>query len=201
SQQRGTNRQSRPQADQRYQHEREPQRRGQPARTSIQIPCGLDGDVMSAMHGEGDKRHQACDHGVPIEHAGSRPDVPVGPKRQEEVTVLLERYPANHVAESGSVENGEQQAGESEAAVEEAAPNWRFEMQAELDADPTQDEQPQYNHQRQIESAEPRSVEKRKSKVERSAAGQQPDFVAVPNRTDGADDRAPFPVGLGDEQV
>ena len=64
-------------------------------------------------------------------------------------------------------------------------------MHAQLDAGAAQDEQPQHNHQGQIETAEGGGVERREGKVERAATGQQPDFVAVPDRTDASEHDLP----------
>src|SRR5579884_3725610 len=59
-------------------------------------------------------------------------------------------------------------------------------MIAELDGDSSQHQQPEHDHQREIESAETRSIERRKSHEESNAAGDQPDFVSVPYRPNGA---------------
>ena len=59
-------------------------------------------------------------------------------------------------------------------------------MIAELDRDAAQDQQPQHDHQRQIEAAEAGGIERGEGEVERAAGGEQPDFVAVPDGADGA---------------
>jgi hypothetical protein len=59
-------------------------------------------------------------------------------------------------------------------------------MIAELDGNAAQDEQPQYDHQRQVKSAEAGRVKRGKGKVQRAARREQPDFVAIPNGADGA---------------
>jgi len=46
---------------------------------------------------------------------------------------------------------------------------------------------PEHDHQRQIEAAESRSIEKRKGEVQCAAAGQQPNLVAIPDRTDAGE--------------
>ncbi len=71
-------------------------------------------------------------------------------------------------------------------------------MHAQFDAGAAQDQQPQHNHQRQIESAERRGVQGREGEIERAAAGEQPDFVAVPDRTDAAEHD--LPVGFAARQ-
>ncbi len=74
-------------------------------------------------------------------------------------------------------------------------------MDAELDAEAAQHEQPEHHHQREIESAEARGVELRERKVERAAGGEQPDFVAVPDGADRAQDLAALVVGFGRHQI
>src|SRR5262249_35948190 len=74
-------------------------------------------------------------------------------------------------------------------------------MSAQLNANTAQDQQPQHDHQRQIKPAETRGVEKRKSEEKGPTAGQQPYFVAVPDRPHGADDGAPLLVSPSNQQV
>ena len=71
-------------------------------------------------------------------------------------------------------------------------------MVAELDGDAAQNQQPQHHHQRQIEAAETGRIERREGEVEGATGGQQPDFVAVPNRSDCAEHHAPLVIGAGD---
>jgi hypothetical protein len=78
-------------------------------------------------------------------------------------------------------------AGETEDAVEQGAPDADVDVVAQFDADAAQDEQPEHDHERQIKAAEGRGVEQRKGEVERAAAGQQPDFIAVPDRADAGE--------------
>src|SRR5205807_4934158 len=50
-------------------------------------------------------------------------------------------------------------------------------------------------------SAEARSIEGWEGEIERAARGQQPYFVAVPHRADGAEHLAALRVGLGNHQM
>ena len=74
-------------------------------------------------------------------------------------------------------------------------------MGAKLNADGAQHQQPQHHHQGEVESVEARCVEEWEGEVERAARRQQPDFIAVPHRTDGADHHAAFLVRARDEQM
>ena len=62
---------------------------------------------------------------------------------------------------------------------------------AELEADAAQEQQPQHDHQRQIETAEAAAYSG-KHRDERSAGGEQPHLVAVPDRADAAHRREPL---------
>ena len=59
-------------------------------------------------------------------------------------------------------------------------------MRPQFDADAAQHEQPEHHHQGQVEAAETRSVKQREREIERAAGSQQPDFIAIPNRANGA---------------
>src|SRR5260370_4327324 len=76
-----------------------------------------------------------------------------------------------------------------------------LDVSAEFNADAAQNEQPQDNGQRKVEPAEGGRVESREYKVECAAGGEQPDFVAIPHRTDGAQHSASFVVRLGCKQI
>ena len=163
-------------------HERKPERSNDAAGALFQFSGGLDGEPKGAMQRERNQRDKTADHRVPIKNAGMRAGLPVGPQRQKEVSVGLQRNAAQHVGQGCAEEDGEQRAGQTEEAVEQCAPDAHFDMVAQLNAYAAQDEQPKHDHQRQIKAAEGRGVEKRKGEVERAATGQQPDFVAIPNR-------------------
>src|SRR6185437_308525 len=126
---------------------------------------------------------------------------PVGPEREEKIAVFVQRYAANHVAQSSAVEDRKQNAGESEAAIKEAAPDSTLQMHAQLNPNAAQNEEPQNDHQRKIEAAETGSVKQWKGEVQSSAAGDQPDFIAVPYRANGAKHGLPLLISSGDEQM
>ena len=63
-------------------------------------------------------------------------------------------------------------------------------MVAEFERDAAEHKQPEYDHERQIETGESRRVEQWKSEVKRAASSKKPDFVSVPHWTDGVKARA-----------
>ena len=74
-------------------------------------------------------------------------------------------------------------------------------MRAQLDANAAQHQQPQDHHQREVEAAEAGGIEQGEGEVERAAGGEQPDFVAIPYRTDGAQDLSAIVGGFARAQV
>src|SRR5260370_39025874 len=72
---------------------------------------------------------------------------------------------------------------------------------AKLDGGSAQDQQPQNDHQRQIESAERAGVEGGKGKIKRATARDEPHLVAVPDRSDRSQDLAPLFVCLRHQEM
>src|ERR1019366_5967537 len=140
-------------------------------------------------------------HGVPIEDAGFGAGGEIGPEREEEIAGAVERDAADHVPQGGAEEDSEQGAGAGEHGVPERLPDRAFDVIAELDGYAAQDEEPEHDHQRQIESAEAGGVERGEGEEQRAAGGEQPDLIAVPDGADGAEYGAAFFVGARDQQV
>ena len=74
-------------------------------------------------------------------------------------------------------------------------------MAAELDADAAEDEQPEHHHEREIETAEGRGVKQREGEEERASGSEQPDLVAIPDRSDGSEGLGAFGLGTRDEET
>src|SRR5262249_28644810 len=91
--------------------------------------------------------------------------------------------------------------GSAETDVPERLPGRRVDVVAKLDRDSAEDQQPEDDHQRQVESAEARRVQSGEGEVERSAGGEQPDFVAVPDGSDGFEDADALVVGMGGSEM
>src|SRR5258706_2239597 len=130
-----------------------------------------------------------------------RAEFEVGPERLKEIAACIERNTAHHIAECSSEKHTQQNAGNTEHDVEESLPNPVLDVSAEFNADAAQNEQPQHNHQRQVKPAEAGRVELRKSKIKCATGSEQPDFVAIPHRANGAQHAASFAVGLRRNQI
>src|SRR5208282_2669922 len=74
-------------------------------------------------------------------------------------------------------------------------------MRAEFNAQPAQHQQPQNNHQRQVKPAEAGGIEQWKCKIKRSPGSQQPYFITIPDRADGAQHPAAFVVRLSRKKI
>ena len=102
----------------------------------------------------------------------------------------IERHAPHHVAQRRAEENRQQRAGAGEDGVPERLPHQALDVIAELNGDAAQNQQPEHDHERQIEAAETGSIESGESEIQGAAARQQPHLVAIPHRADGA--RAPL---------
>src|SRR6185312_12783776 len=124
------------------------------ARAHLEICFGLGSEIEPAVNGEGGQCEDSADDGVPIQNARGGADAPVGPERKEEVGVGADGDAADDVGEGGPIEDGEQDAGKGEERVEEGAPDAEGDVAAEFDADAAEDEQPEHDHEGEIEAAE-----------------------------------------------
>ena len=109
---------------------------------------------MRAVNGERHQGHSSGNYRVPIQNPRIGPRTPIGPQGKKEITFLIQRHAANHIAQGSAVEDRQQQAGKRKAAIEKPAPHRGFQVHAQLNADPAQDQQPQHDHQRKIKAAE-----------------------------------------------
>ena len=72
-------------------------------------------------------------------------------------------------------------------------------MMAELEGDAAQDEGGEHEEERNVEGAEHRRIDMRESRKRGTARRNHPDLVAVPDRTDAADDLRAVALLVGDE--
>src|SRR5512146_1526151 len=142
------------QADNRERDQRSPERRYQSLRSLAQVARGLDREPKRAVQRKRYERDESADDGVPVEYSRMHAWHPVSPERQEEVSVGLERYATDHVGQRRTKEDSQQQACDTEKAVEQRLPHAHIEVVAKLQAYAAHDQQPEHDHQRQVESAE-----------------------------------------------
>ncbi len=177
------------------------QSKAKAAGAAAQVLVGLESNVVGTVRGQGHQRHHPDEYRVPIEDARLRAEFERGPERLEEIAGGIERNAAHNVAQRRPEEHRQQNAGAAEDHVEEVLPDQAFDVTAQFNSDAAQNEQPQHNRQREVKPAEARRVELRECKIQRAAGGEQPDFVAVPDRTYRAQHPATFVVSLGRNQI
>ncbi len=147
---------------------------------------------MGAVSGQRHQRKHTDQHRIPVKNPSVRTELKVRPEGLEEIAGGIERNSAHHVAERGPKEYAQQNAGDGEDDVKELLPDGSFNVGAELNADGPQHEEPQNHHQGKVEAAETGCIELGESKVKRGAGSQQPDFISIPDWTDGAQNAPPF---------
>ena len=171
------------------------------ARALIQLAIRLDGDIQRAVRGQRDQSDQAGKDGVPVENSGVSADAKICPKRFKEIAIGSQRNAAHYIPQGGAEKDCKQNAGRAENQIEEADPDRMFQVAAHFDADSAQHQEPQDHHQGKIEAAEAGGIKQRKGEVQRATGGDQPDFIAIPHRTDGTQDLAALIAGLARAQI
>ena len=135
------------------------------------------------MHGERRDTEDPSEKREPVEQHG---------EGSPELALLVERDTAENVPERDTEEQREQRARHREHHVPPVLPQRVVDLVAELDAEAAEEQQPQHEHQREIETAEARRVQGGKGGHHRPADAEEPHFVAVPHRPDRIDQPRPF---------
>jgi hypothetical protein len=142
------------------------------------------------VRGQGEQRDHAGENGIPVKDAGIGAGAEVGPERFDEVAIGSERNAADDISQGSAEKDGEEQTGDAEDEIEEPRPHRIRHVRAQFNADAAQHQQPEHDHERQVEAAEAGGVEPGEGEVERACGSDEPDFVTVPDRADGAHDVA-----------
>ena len=153
------------------------------------------------MDRQGREREQANERGVPVEDSRLAAGEEVRKQRHAPEPFFSERNAANQVAERRAEHHGEKRRREREDRVPEFPPQGVVLVRAELDRHATQDQQPEDDHQGQVEAAERGGVDVREGHEQHAARGDQPDLVAVPDRADRRQHGPPLLIGPGDDAV
>ena len=170
-------------------------------RARSEIAFRFQCDIVGAMDRERRDSEESNHNGVPVENAGMRADLEICPKRFKKIPVGTEWHAANDIADRCPEKNCEQHAGKGKYKIEERPPERIINVGAELDADTAQHQEPENDHQRQIEAAEARCVKRRKSEKQRACRGHKPNLVAIPYQPDGAQDQMALVMGSRDKQA
>jgi len=119
---------------------------------------------------------------------------PVGIEEREERAVIavgIDGQPAEEVAEGPP---RKERGRKLPTPIPRSQPFFRgpSRLGPELDGDAAHDQGKLHEQQGRVEEAEERGVSRGKRGERRASGGQQPDFIAVPDRAQGAADRAIF---------
>src|SRR5882757_9144534 len=123
------------------------------------------------MNGQCEQGDNSTNHGVPVQNAWLFVYPPVGPERQKEIAIFGQRDTADHIGEGRSKEDRQQRTGEKKQAIKKGPPDSAVDLHAQLDTGAPHDQEPEYDHERQVETAKSRGIEQGKCKIKRASAG------------------------------
>src|SRR5690242_15804661 len=153
------------------------------------------------MHRERRDSEQPRQNRVPVEDAGMRADLEIGPKRFKKIPFLIERHAANDVAHCRAEEDREQYAGKGKQEIKERPPERILHVGPKFDTDAAQHQEPQNDHQRQVKTTEARGVKGRKSKKQSAGRSQKPHLISIPDGADSAQDQTALVVRARDKEA
>ncbi len=160
------------------------------ARPHLDAALGLECDVIRAVDSQRREGDDAGHDRVPVENPRTTDRQKICPQRFEEHSFGPERNATNDVAQRRAKEHRQRRARSGKREVPKPSPERIVDVSTQLDAKRTQHQQPQHHHQGEVEAAEARRIEHREAEEQRAGRANQPDLVAVPHRTDGAEDAA-----------
>jgi len=153
----------------------------------LQVAIGLEVEVDGAVHGE------EC-------HGGDAHPEGVGMKQTEEAAdefmVGIERDAPGDVAHGHTDEEGGEGAAGGEADVPHLAPPAPGFLAAEFDGHGAEDEGEEQEDEGEVEAGKDGGVDFGEGGKERTASGDEPDFVAVPDGADGVIHETAFAVAF-----
>ena len=168
---------------------------GDVAGTGLQGTFSAKRQVVAAVGHDHDEREHAAEQAERIQQAEERARVD-----RTHRFVDVERNALQQVAEGDAADHRRDGGAEEQEPVPRRAPLRGGHLGAEVEGDGTEDEGHQQDEHRPVEAGERRSVHHRPSGEHGPAAGDEPDLVAVPVRSDGVDHHAALVVVLAEER-
>ena len=159
--------------------------------------AGLQGDFLAAQDearlGEA-QRQEGRAVEQEDEEEGEAADDRVGRQEIEEAAhvdhLLVDGQAGDEVRDGDTPEEGRHDAAEADGAVPEALPAAALLAAAQVKGHAAQNERDEHEEEREVEGGEHRGVDVREGCEERAARRDHPDFIAVPDRRDRAQDLA-----------
>ena len=155
---------------------------------------GLEGQPGRPVHDQHGERHQPAIERQRIEQAEQ-----IALIDRPQIVGEMERHALQRIADRHAEDQRRHGAADEQRPVPVAPPGRALALGAVFEADRPQDEREQHQEHGEVEAGEAQRIERRPGGEDRAAAEDEPDLVAFPDRADGVDHHAPFPVGLADE--
>ncbi len=152
----------------------------------LKITVGFEVEVDGAMHGE---------HGEGEESDKNRIGVELREESAGEVAVLIDLHAIYGISHGDAEKKGRAGGAGEEAPIPESPPGVMVHFGAELDAHGAGDQHEEKQHECRIETGEDGFIGEGEHGEERSAEGDEPDFIAVPDGSDGVDCDAALGIG------
>jgi hypothetical protein len=158
---------------------------GEAAGAVPDVAGGLQGDEDGAVGEEQRRGGGAAEQGVRVEQVEQAADV---------LVIGVQWYAAQDVGERHAPQDRRYQRTDEDRRVPAALPLRLGALVPVLEGDAAGDLGEQDQQQWQVEAGEEGGVPVGEGGEDGAAGGDQPDLVAVPDRADGVDQDAPFPV-------
>ena len=153
------------------------------AQLVVQRALGFHHAVNRAVHHEQRHGRHADEQRIRREQAE---------KCSGEFAVGVNRHAPRDVAQRDADEQAGQNAADGKADVPRLPPPAFGPFAAEFNRHRAENQRGQQQIQREVKAGEHRGIDVRKRGEQRAAAGDEPDFVAVPDRPDGVEHHAPL---------
>ena len=169
-----------------------PDRAADPGRPVGDVAGGLQREEGRAVQDADRHQGDAGVDAVGLEQVPERPGV---------VLALVDRQPGQQVTQGDADQQRDEQAAAGEQAVPHPPPGRAVALAAELEGGAAGHQRRQQQHQRQVEGGEPGGVPAGEGGEDGGAGHDQPHLVAVPQRPDRVDHRAPPGLVAADDPV
>ena len=180
--------------DRKTRDEQETEERRSSDRALLDDAFGPVREVVGAVEGDHRRGDDAADERERVEQSPERAGVV-----RDEVFVEVEGHALQQVAEGDAEDQRRHGAADEQAPVPRRTPARVVDLAAVVEADRPEEERPEHGEHRPVEARERGCINERPGGEDGAAAGDEPHLVAVPVRTDGVDDDAPFGVAAPDE--
>lgn len=154
----------------------------------VELTLGFHDEEEHAVHGEGRDGGNAQKRGV------RRHEMP---ERADEVMLLIDRNPLDHIGEKNAGAKGDDEASGKEDDVPGLPPGTRLVFTAKFDGDGAENQPGYEDHDGDVEGGEQGGVGAREAGKEAADHDDQPNGIPIPNRADRIHKDTPFVIIFG----